>query len=140
MIKKVWIFGLVAAVASAAAATVQSPAWLHQILEVVAVVAGVLAGYHWPGGGKKGESQVPIKNNNGSSGTIVALLLLVTLAMLGVGCRFAGFSLGLSSPAWGSVSLAVDGGAIGSPAQSAGFTRPAVATNLAIVVVGPAAQ
>jgi hypothetical protein len=102
MNKYVWLFGLVSAVALALITCAGLPTWVYVMLKCVAVVAGVLAGYHYP---------APPTGQAVNTAT-VALLLLGALALT-PGCKVGALGLSVNNPTFGSVGLTLDGGVIG---------------------------
>jgi len=102
MNRYVWIFGLVSALALALIACAGLPTWAYVLLKCVAVVAGVLAGYHYP---------AP-PTGTAVNTAAVGLLLLGVLALT-PGCKVGALGLSVSSPTFGSVGLTLDGGVIG---------------------------
>ena len=120
MSNKVWLFGLVAACALAALTVQGIPVPICTVLKVVAVVCGVLAGYHYPSP-PGGVGKV----------TIGPALGLLVLALLAAGCKVGTFSLDVKSPTFGSVGLSLDGGRIGRGMCRTNAPTPQSATNSA---------
>jgi hypothetical protein len=91
-------------------------------LSMLCAVALALLGYH----------AVDCTTCPGNKLRRVAAGLALMVCMLLVGCAVSSLSLGVSSPAFGSVKLSIGGGAIGNKAP----TLPPEPTNAAPVTVG----
>jgi len=120
MNNKVWLFGLISTCALSLQNVPGLPPWLNTIARCVAVLGAALAGYHYP---------APPADGGKSPG--LPLVLALTLVAAGTGCRFAGFGVSVSSPAFGAASLSVDGGAIGSHPPRVNAVGASLATNAA---------
>lgn len=103
MNNKVWIFGLISTCALSVENVPGLPPFAVTAIRCIAVLGAALAGYHYP-------------SPPGAAGKPVAIpvALALTLVAACTGCRFVGFGVSVSSPAFGALSLSVDGGAIGS--------------------------
>ena len=113
MNKYVWQFGLLSALALALITCAGLPTWAYVLLKCVAVVAGVLAGYHYP---------AP-PTGTAVNTAAVGLMLLGALA-LSTGCKVGALGINVSSPTFGSVGVTLDGGVIGHGRVITNAPRP----------------
>jgi hypothetical protein len=93
------------------------PAWAHTDCKVIAAAAVALIGYHAQD--RSGKPPAPL------SGTvaIIGAILLLTFS----GCKVGGLGVQVSSPAFGSVGVTLDGGVIGHGRLSTNLTSAVTA-------------
>jgi hypothetical protein len=105
---KTTLFGCIAAAATAITQVDGLPASLKSACMCVTAVSGALFAFFC--------QDAPSSGKPLSSGLSVLALCLLTLSV--VGCTMVGFKAAVSNPSFGSLSVAVGGGAIGKGAAS----------------------
>ena len=127
MLKKCWVFGLIACCALAVDNVPGLPVPVYPILRAIAAVCAVLAGYHYPTP-PASSGKVPVE----------VATLAVGLCVLATGCRVADMGIGVNAPPFGSLSVSIGGGVIGQPGRFQNLAPTAQRTNSGTLVQGVA--